>query len=233
MNTPSQHIDTPQQSLTQENLFNNNRFDDEIDLRELFLKLWQGKLYIIGSVCVFVLAAFFYTLYTKPTYQASAIISPPQKTGLEVVEIGSEFQVIQLIQSKNEGSQSELIDSSPYSREKAYSLFKRNLNSVNLQRTFILSHPTFTSQLAKFEHAGRTEALIQDWIDGFKIENIKSKLKKFQTSLDEMQVSFEDTLAQGALQQLFASYLRFCSRENPGRFVPRSLKLARTKIEPA
>ena len=202
-----------------------NRFDDEIDLRELFLKLWAGKLYIIGSVCVFVLVGFLYTLYTKPTYQASAIISPPQKTGLEVLDV---------FQTNNRETQSELIDSALYTREKIYSRFKQNLNSVLFLRTFILSQPVFTQDLAQLENEIHKENLVQDWIGDFKVENIKPKLSKFQTSLDEMKVSFQDALPQDELQKLFMEYLKQVIEKTRGdlyKEVSSSLGLKTTNLK--
>jgi len=61
---------------------------DEIDLRELFLAIWNRKWMIVGVTIIFIGIASFYN-YTKPTtYQSSIILSPPSE--VTVLEINKE-----------------------------------------------------------------------------------------------------------------------------------------------
>ena len=56
-------------------------YDDEIDLRELFSVLWNGKKLIIGITAVFALVSVFYALSIPNQYRATALVSPAQGSG--------------------------------------------------------------------------------------------------------------------------------------------------------
>ncbi len=53
--------------------------DDEIDLIDLFGRLWADKLTIIAFVVVGALGGLFYTLNTTPTYQADGLLQLEEK----------------------------------------------------------------------------------------------------------------------------------------------------------
>ncbi|WP_246069480.1 Wzz/FepE/Etk N-terminal domain-containing protein [Marinobacter piscensis] len=55
--------------------------DDEIDLRELFATLWQGKWIIILFTIVFAAAGVFYALSKPNIYQANVLLAPAQEEG--------------------------------------------------------------------------------------------------------------------------------------------------------
>lgn len=56
--------------------------DDEIDLRELFAALWQGKWLIIAVTFVFAVAGVGYSLYLPNTYKSEALLAPAnEKSG--------------------------------------------------------------------------------------------------------------------------------------------------------
>ncbi|OOF20414.1 LPS O-antigen length regulator [Salinivibrio sp. IB574] len=50
--------------------------DDEIDLRELFAALWQGKWLIIAVTFVFVVAGVGYSLHLPNIYKSEALLAP-------------------------------------------------------------------------------------------------------------------------------------------------------------
>lgn len=50
--------------------------EDEIDLRELFAAIWQGKWIIIATTFVFVVAAVFYALSLPNIYKSEALLAP-------------------------------------------------------------------------------------------------------------------------------------------------------------
>ncbi len=50
--------------------------DDEIDLRELFSAIWQGKWVIIGTTFVFAVLAVFYALSLPNIYKSEALLAP-------------------------------------------------------------------------------------------------------------------------------------------------------------
>ncbi len=55
--------------------------DDEIDLRELFATIWQGKWIIILTTIVFAAAGVFYALSKPNIYQANVLLAPAQDEG--------------------------------------------------------------------------------------------------------------------------------------------------------
>jgi len=61
---------------------------DEIDLRELFLAIWNRKWMIVGVTIIFIGIASFYNDTKPTTYQSSIILSPPSEA--TVLEINKE-----------------------------------------------------------------------------------------------------------------------------------------------
>lgn len=55
---------------------NNSYKDNEIDLRELFSILWQGKWWIIGITFIFAIGSVAVALYLPNEYKATAIVQP-------------------------------------------------------------------------------------------------------------------------------------------------------------
>ena len=59
--------------------------DDEIDLRELFSVIWQGKWLIIAVTAVFAIAAVFYALSLPNIYKSEALLAPvSDSSGMKV-----------------------------------------------------------------------------------------------------------------------------------------------------
>ena len=54
--------------------------DDEIDLRELWQALWQGKWIIVGLTSIFAVASVFYALSLPNMYKATALLAPASQT---------------------------------------------------------------------------------------------------------------------------------------------------------
>ena len=55
---------------------NNTRVDDEIDLRELWDTLWQGKFQIAGITAVFAIASVIIALMLPNIYRSEALLAP-------------------------------------------------------------------------------------------------------------------------------------------------------------
>jgi len=71
-------------STQQAPMFANNNAaprEDEIDLRELFNVLWQGKWVIIAVTFLFAVAGVFYALSLPNVYKSEGIYAPAQKQG--------------------------------------------------------------------------------------------------------------------------------------------------------
>lgn len=56
-------------------------YDDEIDLRELFIALWKGKWIIILSTMVFAAGAVAYALYLPNIYRSDVLLAPAESSG--------------------------------------------------------------------------------------------------------------------------------------------------------
>ena len=56
-------------------------YDDEIDLRELFMVLWAGKVKIIAITAMFAVASVIYALSVPNQYKATALLAPTQSDG--------------------------------------------------------------------------------------------------------------------------------------------------------
>ena len=73
-------------NLNQVNMpMQNNIADDEIDLRELFTVIWQGKWIIIAITTLFAVASVFYAINLPNIYKSEALLAPAEQdkaTGL-------------------------------------------------------------------------------------------------------------------------------------------------------
>lgn len=56
-------------------------YDDEIDLKELFLVLWAGKFLIVAITAVFAISSVLYALSIPNQYKATALLAPAQADG--------------------------------------------------------------------------------------------------------------------------------------------------------
>ena len=57
----------------------NNIADDEIDLRELFTAIWQGKWMIIAITTLFAVASVFYAINQPNIYKSEALLAPAEQ----------------------------------------------------------------------------------------------------------------------------------------------------------
>lgn len=58
---------------------NYNIADDEIDLRELFTAIWQGKWIIIAITTLFAVASVFYAINQPNIYKSEALLAPAEQ----------------------------------------------------------------------------------------------------------------------------------------------------------
>ncbi|MDN3434301.1 Wzz/FepE/Etk N-terminal domain-containing protein [Pseudoalteromonas sp. APC 3356] len=67
-------------NLNQVNMpMQNNIADDEIDLRELFTAIWQGKWIIIAITTLFAVASIFYAINQPNIYKSEALLAPAEQ----------------------------------------------------------------------------------------------------------------------------------------------------------
>lgn len=94
-------------------------YSDEIDLVDLFHKLWQQRLLIIACTLVVAVGAAIFAFLSRSEYEARAGVLPPQLSDVVVYNFG-----------RKEAGLSQ------FSVSEVYSLFKSNLLSDSLKRTF-------------------------------------------------------------------------------------------------
>ena len=58
-----------------------DQYDDEIDLRELFMVLWAGRIKIFAITAVFAVASVIYALSVPNQYKATALLAPAKSDG--------------------------------------------------------------------------------------------------------------------------------------------------------
>ena len=58
----------------------NNKLNDEIDLKDLFFKLWNGKIYIILVSIISVFLASFYLQFVERKFTVKYSLKPVAET---------------------------------------------------------------------------------------------------------------------------------------------------------
>ncbi len=62
-------------------------YDDEIDLVELFGKVWARRWWVVIITTLVVALAAAYLMIAKPVYQAEVFLMPPSSSDLQVLNI--------------------------------------------------------------------------------------------------------------------------------------------------
>ncbi|EOW9155218.1 LPS O-antigen chain length determinant protein WzzB [Vibrio cholerae] len=144
--------------------------NDEIDLKELFSALWQGRWLIIITTLLFSVVAIGYALTVQEWWSAKATVSQPQLQG-----IASYQQAVKRYQPlfdvyQEDGSiiVSETLDSL-IDTEVIFKLFIQEFNANGTKRRFMQTNPTFlTLQKQMLAQANDPEAmqkLYEEWFD--------------------------------------------------------------------
>ncbi|MBH0066691.1 Wzz/FepE/Etk N-terminal domain-containing protein [Pseudoalteromonas sp. NZS100] len=76
MNNPS-----TQQSTIPSNTYNHHIADDEVDIRELFAVIWQGKWIIAAVTILFAIASVFYAINQPNIYKSEILLAPAEQEG--------------------------------------------------------------------------------------------------------------------------------------------------------
>lgn len=97
--------------------------DEEINLFEVAVNLWQQKWIIIAITCVSTLLAVAYAFLTTPVYEASARVMPPSANDVLPFNLGRSQAGLTALD----------VDS-------AFALFQRNLTSQSTRRWFLEEH---------------------------------------------------------------------------------------------
>ena len=139
--------------------------DDEIDLKELFIALWKGKLTIIACAVVCAVIAVVYALNAKQVWTTEALITTPQVSGFSNYQrMVSDFQpVFDVYQDDGTVLVSERLDDTILP-ETLFSIYIQQFESRANKKAFITENAEFQRELSEVEAKtqGSTEEEIRD-----------------------------------------------------------------------
>lgn len=115
-----------------------DRANDEIDLRDLILTLWESRLLISIITVVVVIGAAAYAFLTTPVYETQAQTLPPPASGLE-----SYNSAHQMTGPAAHGVSPDIPVTDaipPLTPNEAYQHFLRHASSISLRQQFFQDH---------------------------------------------------------------------------------------------
>ncbi|GLT13167.1 LPS O-antigen chain length determinant protein WzzB [Vibrio algivorus] len=187
--SPSQHQSAQQPQLPQHqsaqqpqlppHYYYQQPQDDEIDLRQLFAALWQGKWIIIACTIICTVLAIAYALTAKEQWSSTAKISKPQLSDYseyqnQVMQFQPIFDVYQedgtILISK---ALDKLAD-----EEKLYDLFIDEFNSSSNKKAFLENSVVFQKNKALLENPENEDALRRLYSNWYQMLTIKPEDSK-------------------------------------------------------
>ncbi|OOE79742.1 hypothetical protein BZG73_15085 [Salinivibrio siamensis] len=182
--------------------------DDEIDLRELFAALWQGKFTIIACTVVFALAAVAHALMAQEWWSSKAEIGTPNVTNVAAFQQQvNQYQPIFSYEGENGRSQNEQLTALS-DREQIFTRFINLFNATESKLAFFVQNEEFQRIKASFDaedatmeeqdRAGRH--FYQTWLEKFSAEK--------QKETGSVVLSVQSTTPEGSYT-LLTDYLAF------------------------
>lgn len=158
--------------------------DDEIDLRELFAALWQGKFTIIACTVVFALAAIAYALMAQEWWSSKAEVTIPNVTNVasfqqQVNQYQPIFKSMSETENKEVVQNKQLTDLAD--RERIFQRFISLFNATQTKLAFFNHNEEFQRIKASFDAEDATmeendlagRRFYQNWLERFNIERDK------------------------------------------------------------
>lgn len=122
--------------------------DEEIDLRELFKTLWQGKLTIITCTMMFAIAAVVYALNAQQWWTAKAVITKPKVADVVTFsQVVKRYQPAFDIYQPNGQVLSGIELDSLTGQDEIFERFIEAFNANNNKREFLVQSQVFTEAL--------------------------------------------------------------------------------------
>lgn len=169
-------------------------YDDEIDLWQLAVTLWEGKYWIIGITFLCLLAGFGYAKLSDEQWDSTAkVIQPDYSRYQEILAytrrlepaFGNQFN--ERIKNLNFGNS-----------EDVFKRFITLYNSNDNKREFLKNHPVFQQQVKEPQNE---TALLNNWITDISATSDKN-------TPDEFELSFMGGTAIES-QSLLMEYIQF------------------------
>lgn len=128
--------------------------EDEIDLKELFLALWQGKWTVVSSTIVFSIMAVLYALTAEETWTTEAVVTEPQVSDFASYQrMVTAYQPIFDTYREDGAIQvSEKLDEFLESKN-IFQIFIQEYRSELNKRNYISSFSTFQKELSNLPEA--------------------------------------------------------------------------------
>lgn len=158
--------------------------DDEIDLRELFAALWQGKFTIIACTVVFALAAVAHALMAQEWWSSKAEVTIPNVTNVAAFQQQvNQYQPI--FKSMSETENKEVVQNKQLTdladRERIFQRFISLFNATQTKLAFFNHNEEFQRIKASFDAEDATmeendlagRRFYQNWLERFNIERDK------------------------------------------------------------
>src|SRR5690606_23677363 len=173
-------------------------YDDEIDLWQLAVSLWEGKYWIIGITLLFVLAGFSYVKVAEEEWQSTAkVIEPDYRRYQEILAYTHRLEPVFGNQYANRIKNLNFDTS-----EEVFKRFITYYNSPDNKREFLKSHLDFQSHL---QNAENEAALLNQWSKGITASSNKSTPNEFE-------LTFTATRATDS-SDLLTEYVRFSNSQ--------------------
>jgi chain length determinant protein (polysaccharide antigen chain regulator) len=156
-----------QKSVLEKNQFDHR--DDEIDLKELVVALWQGKFTIIAVTVICTAIAVIYALQAKETWTTEAIVTAPQVSDYSAYQkMVNDFQpLFDVYQDDGTILISQKLDGFLLP-ENLFQILIQQYESRANKKSYVLSSPDFQAELT----------VLQENIKGVEYDDAEASLYK-------------------------------------------------------
>ncbi|ENM5743707.1 LPS chain length-determining protein [Vibrio metoecus] len=184
--------------------------NDEIDLKELFAALWQGKWLIIMTTLLFSVAAIGYALTAQEWWRAKATVSQPQLQGIASYQQAvKRYQpLFDVYQEDGTIIVSNALDSL-IDPKLIFQQFIQTFNANGTKRRFMQTNPTFlTLQKQMLDQTNDPEAmqkLYEEWFERIQASGVDKKANDIFT------LSFQSVDKASSLT-LLNEYIKFVNQ---------------------
>lgn len=187
------------QSLNQAPRYHLQDKNDEIDLRELFTSLWEGKVIIVLSLLLFTVTAFIYAFTAQQWWNAKATISPPELN--QIVTFQQQVKQYQplfdLYQDDGTVIVSEELDEL-INPANIFQRFVRTFSANDNKKRFMQTSPTFLAiekQLFQPSTSNNSDdaraSFYQNWYDRIAAHVVDSQTLGNKKQVNDVRLSFQ------------------------------------------
>ncbi len=154
--------------------------NDEVDLKELFSALWQGKWLIIMSTLLFSVTAIGYALNAQEWWSAKATISQPQLQGIASYQqaVKRNQPLFDVYQEDGTIIVSNTLDSL-IDPKLIFQRFIQTFNANGTKRSFMQTNPTFLALqkqwLTQTEDPEAIQKLYEEWFTRIQASAVDKK----------------------------------------------------------